>query len=90
MQTNSAKNGEKTGARWARNGRLIRVPVYDACATGMVVKISPSGEVLSSLMDRHGETVFTVSAVTEFGGKLWLGNLAGDFVSVVDLEKVGE
>ena len=57
---------------------------------GMVVKISPSGEVLSSLMDRHGETVFTVSAVTEFGGKLWLGNLAGDFVSVVDLEKVSE
>ena len=56
----------------------------------MVVKISPSGEVLSSLMDRHGETVFTVSAVTEFGGKLWLGNLAGDFVSVVDLEKVGK
>ena len=56
----------------------------------MVVKISPSGEVLSSLMDRHGETVFTVSAVTEFGGKLWLGNLAGDFVSVVDLEKANE
>ena len=57
----------------------------------MVVKIRPSGEVLPSLMDRHGETVFiTVSAVTEFGGKLWLGNLAGDFVSVVDLEKVGE
>ena len=40
-------------------------------------------------MDWHGETVFTVSAVTEVGGKLWLGNLAADFVSVADRERVG-
>ena len=55
---------------------------------GCVVKVSPSGEVLETLMDPTGERVFTVSAATEHGGQLFLGNLMGDFVSVVDLADV--
>ena len=40
---------------------------------GMVVKISPSGEVLSSLMDRHGETV-----AGELGGRFRVGGRPGE------------
>ena len=52
---------------------------------GCVVKVSPTGTVVSSLMDPRGEHVYTVSAVTEHGNLLYLGNLMGDFVSVVNL-----
>jgi hypothetical protein len=40
------------------------------------------------LMDPSGEHVSHVSAVTEKGGKLFLGNLGKDYVSVLDLQVV--
>lgn len=37
------------------------------------------------LMDPDGSVVSHVSAVTEHGGRLFLGNLAKDYVSVLQL-----
>lgn len=56
---------------------------------GCVLKVSPEGEVLATLMDPRGETLSTVSSVTEHDGRLFLGNLKGDFVSVVSLKDAG-
>jgi sugar lactone lactonase YvrE len=56
---------------------------------GCVIKLSPEGEVLGTLMDIQGARVSSVSAVTEFEGSLFLGNLKGDFVSVVSLRDAG-
>ena len=55
---------------------------------GCVVKVSASGDVEGVLMDSKGAQVSSISAVTEFDGKLFLGNLMGDFVSVVSLADV--
>ena len=52
---------------------------------GCVVKISPAGRVIDVLYDPDGERVSMVSAVTEHEGRLFLGNLGGSFVSVLDL-----
>ena len=49
------------------------------------VQVSPEGEVLQVLMDPDGSKVSHVSSVTEHEGKLYLGNLAKDYVSVLDL-----
>lgn len=48
-------------------------------------QVSPAGEVLQTLMDPDGSVVSHVSAVTEHGGRLFLGNLAKDYVSVLQL-----
>jgi len=58
---------------------------YVAEKWGCVVKVSAEGAVLEVLMDPSGEVVSTVSAVSEHAGRLYLGNLAGDSVAVVDL-----
>ncbi|PSC75234.1 strictosidine synthase [Micractinium conductrix] len=55
---------------------------------GCVCKVSPEGEVLQVLMDPTGGHVSHVSAVTEHRGRLFLGNLAKDYVSVLDLTAV--
>jgi hypothetical protein len=55
---------------------------------GCVVKVSASGDVVGVLMDSKGAQVSSVSAVTEFDGKLFLGNLMGDYVSVLSLADV--
>ena len=49
------------------------------------VQVSPAGEVLQVLMDPDGSRVSHVSSVTEHEGKLYLGNLGKDYVSVLDL-----
>ena len=49
------------------------------------LQVSPEGRVLQTLMDPDGSVVSHVSAVTEHGGRLYLGNLAKDDVSVVDV-----
>ena len=42
--------------------------------------------MLDFLLDVNGDVVSTVSAVHEHPrGRLWLGNLNGDFVSYVDV-----
>lgn len=40
------------------------------------------------LMDPDGSHVSSISGVKHFGDRLFLGNLAGDFVSYIDLDKV--
>eukprot|EP00965_Chrysotila_dentata_P143896 4753541-Pleurochrysis_carterae.AAC.1 len=49
---------------------------------GAVVKVSPSGEVLDALYDLDGEVVSSISNVVEHEGKLFFGNLAGNYVGV--------
>lgn len=39
-------------------------------------------------MDPDGSHVSSISGVKHFGDRLFLGNLAGDFVSYIDLDKV--
>jgi len=58
---------------------------YLAKQWGCVVRLSSDGMALETLMDPDGSHVSTVSAVTEHDGKLFLGNLGGDFVSVIAL-----
>lgn len=55
---------------------------------GCVVKVSPEGEVLQTLMDPTGDHVSHVSSATEHAGRLFLGNLGKDYVSVLDLATV--
>eukprot|EP00884_Botryococcus_braunii_P013679 jgi/Botrbrau1/22311/Bobra.0138s0061.1 len=54
---------------------------------GCVIKVSPEGEVLKVLMDADGSRVRSISAVTEHKGRLFLGNLDGNYVSYYDLNK---
>jgi hypothetical protein len=53
--------------------------------TAHPTQVSGSGEVLDWLMDPAGAHVHTVSSAVEHDGCLFLGNLAGDSVSYVDL-----
>ena len=50
-----------------------------------VIKVNSDGQPVMAMYDPDGSRVSTVSAVTESDGKLFLGNLGGDFVSVVKL-----
>jgi len=52
------------------------------------LQVSPGGEVLQCLMDPDGRQVSTISSVTEHQGRLFLGNLGGDFVSVLQLHQL--
>lgn len=40
--------------------------------------------MLEHLMDSDGSVVSTISSVTEHNGRLFFGNLVGDFVSYID------
>lgn len=48
-------------------------------------QVSPEGQVLQCLMDPDGSRVASVACVTEHQGQLFIGNLAEDYVSVLDL-----
>ena len=48
------------------------------------MQISPEGKVLEHLMDTDGSVVNFISAVTEHSGRLFFGNVAGDYVSYID------
>lgn len=52
---------------------------------GAVVKLDSNGVPKEALFDPDGSVVSSVSAATESDGRLFLGNLGGDFVSVFDL-----
>lgn len=52
---------------------------------GAVLKVSESGQLLQWLVDLKGETVSKISSAHEHGDRLYLGNLAGDYVSYVNL-----
>lgn len=48
------------------------------------VQVSEEGKVLRMLMDTDGQNVATVAAVSETDSQLFMGNLGGDYVSVLD------
>ena len=54
------------------------------------VKLDAQGTPISALYDPDGTHVATVSAATEHSGRLFLGNLGGDFISFVDLNSTTE
>ena len=49
------------------------------------LQISADGEVLRTLMDPDGSHISHTSSVTAHGDRLFIGNLAKDYVSVLDL-----
>lgn len=51
------------------------------------VQVSPEGKVLQSLHDPTGDISF-VTAITEYGGKLYTGHLGRDYITVLDLKDV--
>lgn len=53
---------------------------------GMVLKYSPTGELLEVLEDREGKVVRAVSEVEEHEGKLWLGSVLMPFIAVYSIE----
>jgi len=57
---------------------------------GCVLKVSPSGEILAAYVDPTGQRISTVSAATEHEGHLFLGNLNGDFITVVRLQTAAD
>lgn len=52
---------------------------------GAVVRLDEAGSIVEALYDTNGSHVFTVPAVTEHDGRLFLGNLVGDFVATVQV-----
>lgn len=82
-------------ARWL-GPRLVRfvaawVPRPRLGAWGAVARVDAgSGAVLDALFDLGGARVASTSAVTDAGGgRLYLGNLNGAYVSVVDVTAAG-
>lgn len=74
--------------RWMRQlaAPLLVTRPYLMCAPlGGVLKVSTGGAIVDALWDPEGQAVFSTSAVTEHGGLLYLGNLFGNFVSVLKL-----
>ena len=71
-------------ARWALAWALQVVP-HPARRWGCVAKLSAEGAVERVLMDPDGSKIAGVSAVEEHGGRLLMGHLGGDYVSVLDL-----
>ena len=53
---------------------------------GCVAKVSADGEKQALFMDATGEHVRSVASAHQHGRKLFLGNLMGAGVSVLDLE----
>eukprot|EP00929_Paragymnodinium_shiwhaense_P090447 TRINITY_DN50639_c0_g1_i1.p1 TRINITY_DN50639_c0_g1~~TRINITY_DN50639_c0_g1_i1.p1 ORF type:complete len:188 (-),score=22.46 TRINITY_DN50639_c0_g1_i1:56-619(-) len=74
---------------WLRQlaSHLVHLFKFVAKRWGCVVRVSESGEILENLMDPTGEHLSTISAVTEGpDGRLFFGNLGGDFVSVLKID----
>eukprot|EP00878_Enallax_costatus_P028517 GHUV01030808.1.p1 GENE.GHUV01030808.1~~GHUV01030808.1.p1 ORF type:complete len:341 (+),score=29.56 GHUV01030808.1:466-1488(+) len=52
---------------------------------GAVLKVTESGQLLQWLVDLKGETASKIPSAHEEDGRLYFGNLAGDYVSYVNL-----
>lgn len=50
------------------------------------VRVDEDGRVVDALFDPDGSHIQTLTAVTEDGGRLFFGNLGGDYVSVIDVD----
>ena len=48
------------------------------------MQVSPEGHVLEHLMDTDGSVVSSISSVTDHNGRLFFGNVLGDYVSYID------
>lgn len=57
------------------------------CCCAAVVQVYADGRTGEMLTDTTGRHVSFVSAVSEHDGKLFLGNLVGSYVSVLDLHQ---
>ena len=60
--------------------RARRITRHTPCDA---LQVSPDGRILDFWLDEKGARVSAVSSVLEHGGKLWLGNLIGDYVSYI-------
>lgn len=52
---------------------------------GAIVTLNAEGEPSHALYDLDGNRVSSISAVNEHEGRIFLGNLGGDYVSCIDL-----
>ena len=53
----------------------------------VLLQVSPTGKVLQSFHDPSGN-ISMVTAVTEYGGKLYTGHLSRGYITVLDLKDV--
>lgn len=53
---------------------------------GLVLKVSPDGQLLTSFKDATGCRIHTVTAAEEQGGRLWLGSLGDWGVAYLDVK----
>ena len=64
---------------------VARLFWYVSKPGAFALKVDRDGAPADALFDPTGARVSTMSCVAQHGDKLFLGNLMGDFVSVVDL-----
>ncbi|KAM0922264.1 hypothetical protein ACQ4PT_006223 [Festuca glaucescens] len=81
-------------SRWTFTKRVVTAfpPLLDrikATAKGaMVTHVSEDGEIIRVLDDSEGKVINFITSVTEFGGDLYLGSLATNFIGRLSLAKL--
>ena len=50
----------------------------------MLLQVSSEGKVLQWLMDPDGSNINSISSVAEHKRRLYFGNVAGDYISILD------
>ena len=53
---------------------------------GMIIEYSETGELLRSLHDQGGHTIYGVSEVLDVGSSLYLGSYDAPYLARLDLE----
>ena len=48
------------------------------------MQVSPEGKVLEQLQDTNGSVITFISSVVEHKGRLFFGNVVGDYISYLD------
>lgn len=51
-------------------------------------QVSGAGQVQGFYTDIAGRVIASVSSADEHDGKLWMGNLQGDYVSFIELDRL--
>jgi hypothetical protein len=65
--------------------RIMRLFSIKPPGLGLVLKISPEGQIIQTLADPNGSKVFFISSAVEHAGKLFLGTLHMRGVPVLDM-----
>lgn len=65
--------------------RLFGIPIPKR---GLVLKVSPKGEIVQALGDAKGLVTYGVTSVVEADGRLFLGSIKRSGVPVLDLKDV--